>query len=400
MTATVTGSAQHRPSQYGNGGAEMTEQFLPGHNISTPVTRPDILTLITVISKMYNQRPYLRQSATDLNTHDVGIEPLGSSNVFVRYLTEVVHQLPSINTPHAYEHESGYFISKRIRGLFGPGTSTRPSEAEAFERFLKEIQILTHGPLYWHPNIISILGIGWYFDEFSHEPAAQPALILEDVGTTLDDYLRLNPKLEFSKRLRITCDIAEGLQACHDCGVMHANLTSQSILISTHTPFKSSGNLAAVTIPIAKIADFSCAYMNPDLMEPNRAPNELLSTSNKGKGMEVQSGESTDIFSFGLLVWRIFMPKSDLPRFRPESPSNNSSMASAQRLVERSFSAILREVKKSYNDDEGGTNVDFVCSLLKYSLEPGLSEKSLQRLLLGLQQRRQAFDIFLPNATR
>lgn len=110
---------------------------------------------------------------------------------------------------------------------------------------LREISIMHHSPLAHHPNIIDLYGYGWRLQEW--RPA--PYIILEfgDQGS-LRNYLRNSRSLSLRAKLIFAGDVACGLMALHQCGVIHGDVKLDNVIV-----FPSFDRPSGC---IAKICDF------------------------------------------------------------------------------------------------------------------------------------------------
>lgn len=140
---------------------------------------------------------------------------------------------------------------------------------------------------YRHQNIVAFLGVS-----YSQEGTRQ--LIFEYVPNgTLFHCLQSHKKVP---KLSITSDIAKGLVYLHDVGMIHGNLKSNNILLTSEWK--------------AKIANFGfeklklAAKENSSEKESVRwcAP-ELLQDTTSHKS------QASDIWSFGMVVWEIVSEK-------------------------------------------------------------------------------------------
>ncbi len=109
---------------------------------------------------------------------------------------------------------------------------------------LLEIQIMRHGPLRNHPNILSALGYGW--KEYGERLLPYVVVDYAEHGS-LREWLRktkTDPKIKF----KLAGDIATGLKALHVCDIVHGDLKLDNILV-----VPSPGRGIRV---VAKLCDF------------------------------------------------------------------------------------------------------------------------------------------------
>ena len=104
-----------------------------------------------------------------------------------------------------------------------------------------------------HPNIVCMMGVAWEAD--SSSDIIWPVLVLELASPgSLDSYLAVEPSLSFDSLIRLCQDIAHGLEALHSCGIVHADLKCENILV-----FPGSGD----SYDVAKLSDFGSSIICP-----------------------------------------------------------------------------------------------------------------------------------------
>ncbi len=159
-----------------------------------------------------------------------------------------------------------------------------------------------HSYLRYHPNIVRLLGFGWGPSVDSN--AVYPILVLEHASHGSLAALQASvPPLRFAVKQKLCHDVARGLAILHACGIIHGDVKHENILV-----FDNRYNEPPDQPYTAKLADFGAADM--DITEqgshqlrmktfPYEAP-EISST------LSPSSLKKTDVYSFGLLVWRTF----------------------------------------------------------------------------------------------
>lgn len=160
-----------------------------------------------------------------------------------------------------------------------------------------------------HKNIVRYIGLAAPFDPNEH-----PAIVMELMDIDLHSQLVSSQTMNFSRRLKILRDIAEGLNFLHSYSpkIIHRDLTAKNILLD------SAG--------LAKIADFGNSRM---------VSQEQLTTMTSNIGTLVylapeahgnSYSEKVDIFSYGHLMLFIFIrefPSNLLPAsYYDKDPGN------------------------------------------------------------------------------
>jgi len=99
--------------------------------------------------------------------------------------------------------------------------------------------------------------VGWEGDA-SHRSRKWPVLTVEYANRgTLDDYFDYHTSPSFSPKNAICCDVRNGLQALHDCNVVHEDLKFPNVLV-----FSSNDERPM----IAKLSGFSGALLDTRAM--------------------------------------------------------------------------------------------------------------------------------------
>lgn len=121
-------------------------------------------------------------------------------------------------------------------------------DQRAFHRRLqsvvREISIMHHQPLAEHPHILKLLGYGWKLEGSS----PLPYVVVEyGFGGDLRSYLQERPQSLKAKIIHCG-DVACGLMALHQCGIVHGDLKLNNVII-----FQSWDRPSGT---VAKLCDF------------------------------------------------------------------------------------------------------------------------------------------------
>lgn len=168
---------------------------------------------------------------------------------------------------------------------------------------LFELRALLHEPIRYHPNLVRLLGIQWGLSPLTE--SVYPMLVMEcsSLGTFQAFQASVEP-LPFSTKQKLCYDVGKGLSALHACGIVHGDVKHENVLIFPNN------DSAAVNPFMAKLADFEGAIMGLTETEvrkmetwtwPFQAPEVDRAEPLTRDGMML-----TDVYSFGLLVWRAF----------------------------------------------------------------------------------------------
>ncbi|KAI0189848.1 hypothetical protein F4808DRAFT_467201 [Astrocystis sublimbata] len=191
---------------------------------------------------------------------------------------------------------------------------------------LLEIRALAVPSLLAHPNIARILYWSWN-SSLVHAPMN---LVMELASSDLANYIEARGKgMSMSQKNSLCSDVAQGLDAIHQCQLVHGDLKPANILI-----FEGEDPVAT-----AKLADFG---LSVEELEPGGTGIRLGGTEG-WQAPEVVDGlplpreklHKTDNFSFGLVIWSIFLGSGKPPLL--------SDMSDQYDKVELKFKKDLEE---------------------------------------------------------
>jgi ankyrin repeat protein len=168
---------------------------------------------------------------------------------------------------------------------------------------LLEIRALLHEPLRYHPNIVRLLSLGW--GSSSETGSIYPTLILEYAAFGSLHHLQANSlPLPFSIKQKLCYDVARGLSILHACGIVHGDLKHENVLV-----FENRYDTLKGQPYTAKLADFGGAVM--DIAEGDshflRMGTFPYDAPEAGQPLNQVGTKKTDVYSFGMLVWRAFI---------------------------------------------------------------------------------------------
>ncbi|KAF5630133.1 serine threonine kinase [Fusarium sp. NRRL 52700] len=157
-----------------------------------------------------------------------------------------------------------------------------------------ELQILRNKFIKNHPNIVQLLGICW---KSVKDGVLMPSFVLEAAEIDLEKFLD-NPKaIEYRKVLGLVVDIATGVRALHDVGIIHGDIKPANVLI-----FKDP----QLTY-VAKIADFGSSLLRSDIKSPMKLPfgSGFWQAPECRDHLDGDQLTKADIYSVGLVLWRL-----------------------------------------------------------------------------------------------
>jgi len=183
-------------------------------------------------------------------------------------------------------------------------------------RFLREAEALLR---FRAPNVVTVFEVGKAAD-------GEPFIAMELLhGHSLAWHLR-HRQLSASDVLVLTFEVAAGLQAAHDAGIIHRDIKPQNLFL--HQPperaqtrrSETAGRMSNGGKPIWKILDFGVAKLRGDGETLTRGgvigtPGYLSPEQAHGRAVDHRS----DVFSLGAVVYRALTGRppfagKDMPR--------------------------------------------------------------------------------------
>lgn len=179
-----------------------------------------------------------------------------------------------------------------------------PNAHRQLREILVEIMALHHPRLRRHPNIVNL--VGWGFDNSTwHQP---PLIALELAQCDLDRAIRTSLVCDRETTLSIFSDIANGLDAIHEVGLVHGDLKPENVLLFRYDEQWT-----------AKLADFAggANLTAGDLLAGRgtvgwRAP-ELRRFHEHGEALDRAIIQAIDTYAYGLMLWAIVCGSADPP---------------------------------------------------------------------------------------
>ena len=209
----------------------------------------------------------------------------------------------TVQPEHKEELRSSRHVVYKISQIhFDEQGDPPPSKRAQYASILLDFMVLSHRPVLEHENIVSMLGLAWGDSGFPNT-CEIPIPIVEhaDFGN-LGDY-QTRKILSVRQKTDIFRDIAAALKFLHECSITHGDVKSENILL-----FSQPDNGIR-----AKISDFGFSVLGSHGYF-NFLPRSTLlwaAPETKNGSMTTEEAPQSDIFSFGLLVWRVMLDGAD-----------------------------------------------------------------------------------------
>ncbi|KAJ5113288.1 hypothetical protein N7456_001822 [Penicillium angulare] len=261
-----------------------------------------------------------------------------------------------------------YVVRKHVRSWGIEGRDTVMD-------FLREVRVLTHEPIRKHRNIISLISFEWMFWP-GEEPSLSPQLCLErselgDLATFQSTH-----SLSYHEKRNLFLDIAHGIVALHDSGVVHGDIKSENVLIFKHG-----------VVYQAKLCDFGFAVFLADIKDDKA---RLLGGTFPWTAPEFRRElpyphyflKLTDVYSLGLLFWRVLL--------EGESPFEHALLKDISGVEQAKFGKLplLHYAQASIIlRPEYAPFIEEIWSLLAYTIQKDPLKRRLRTAIRGLNSK-------------
>ncbi|KAM6513840.1 hypothetical protein FALCPG4_015049 [Fusarium falciforme] len=268
---------------------------------------------------------------------------------------------------------SPFVVYKKLRGLTDKLDIVE--RGELLRAVLLEVRVLTHPPLRAHNNIAKLIQLVWEPDPDLPDQA-WPVLVLEYAENgTLADFQIDYPKLPFSLKRKLCQDVGHGLWALHSAGIVHGDLKSENVLIC------DADDESRV---VAKLADFGCAVTDLEPSDTLKLPAFTLpwNAPESHDRLPRDLLQYTDVYSYGLLVWRVVL--DGVNPFRHINTLASLDKGEFQRQVElfKMEDRVLPLAKSTLRTPFCNTEEsDLIANLLDSTLQLDASKRKLHRAL-------------------
>jgi serine/threonine-protein kinase len=180
--------------------------------------------------------------------------------------------------------------------------------SDFIRRFMREAEALLR---FRAPNVVAVFDVGT-------APGGEPFIAMEFLrGHSLAWHLR-HRQLSTVEVLRLASQVATGLQAAHDAGIVHRDIKPQNLFL--HQPLEMARENPVDGKPVWKILDFGVAKLGGDGETLTHGgvigtPGYLSPEQAHGRAVDHRS----DVFSLGAVVYRALsgrppFPGNDMPR--------------------------------------------------------------------------------------
>ncbi|KAL8691931.1 MAG: hypothetical protein Q9218_002939 [Villophora microphyllina] len=181
--------------------------------------------------------------------------------------------------------------------------------ADRMRTISNELLTTCHPPLRSHPNIVRLHGIAFETEGPADALNAMPVLVPEvaelgNLAEVLETARKEDRAIAFEDKLSLCIDIAHGLEILHACDIVHGDVKCENVLIfekedSIEQQKNGGFNLCC------KLTDFGVSrHPNGGVILGGSRPWQAPECS-RGAYFKLEGAKRTDIYSFGMLLWRV-----------------------------------------------------------------------------------------------
>jgi len=269
--------------------------------------------------------------------HLVSKDLLGEGGQFIVYRNGIAGQSgvnPWDFTPLAVKKCKIVLGTHQILDLSGPDT-----RRQIHNMFL-EVLVLRDSVICSHRNIVHLLS--WAHDSGFN---AMPLLVMELAKEDFTAFLKGPLSNSWELKHHICLDMAAGLDAIHERGIIHADFKPENVLIfpndSKHVPIIAKLSDFGFSEPEARTQSKSMIYITA-LSQGWQAPE--IDLTRPPTPITVENYKKADNYSLGLVVWSVCC-------FQGRPPSMNTgteALPAALEMLER-LSTLPRPLKLTFD---------------------------------------------------
>jgi serine/threonine protein kinase len=239
--------------------------------------------------------------------HDVAFSPkcpiLGTGHHFAVYASPFDSSEKDFIPSDGRAFSNEVYCMKAPNFTSGGNDTSGPAKdvfrKEYYRTVLQELRVLLHPNLRSHDNIINLFGLDFQ-EDYDDCSIAWPVLLMENAEYGTLDTLQQDISLDLELSRLLLLDVARGIQALHQCNIIHGDVKSENVLICRHKarPY------------VARLSDFGLSLINPDaLNDKHRLPGGtfLWQAPEFDHDLSVDGLRQTDVYSFGLTAWRVLV---------------------------------------------------------------------------------------------
>ena len=245
----------------------------------------DFLSAVTAISQAYQCNKYLPMRSFDKESW----EELERGSMFSisRSVLNFEVRADALNQNNTVVVDCRVVIKRSNRGR------TTSSDYRAFNR---ELRILDH--MRGCSNIVTLRGVGWFYNYDWIQPVLQPVLVMEEAHATMQLLTKPEAKLTIQTMMNVFRDVANGLAELHRCGIVHGDMKPANVLLFLAERYDDGVPVQAYT---AKISDFNLSLFDTGGHQVHLGGTKYYNAPEHGRALAFSQLKLSDIYSLGML---------------------------------------------------------------------------------------------------
>lgn len=273
---------------------------------------------------------------------------------------------------------------KRMRPSFD--SDGRADERSALGQVMNELTVLSAASIRSHANINRLRGIVFEMQSDRSDGRLFPALIIDPspLGSLLD-FIRDPVRMVDGPYWQCCKDVGRGLQALHANRFIHGDIKCENVLVFPAVNYEGRDF-------VAKLTDFGSS-MALDMIEPNTYTKLRGATppydAPEANGMMLRDHlPLTDIYSYGILIWRVALDGAEpfnKPPYRESTPGvdgmrYNHTLIRKDKSNENILNAVLHELLDPALGLSSDT-ADSFCKVVSIALSSDPTQRDLKRIM-------------------
>ena len=247
-----------------------------------------------------------------------------------------------------------------------------------------ELRVLSHPEVRAAENIMRLLQVGWESDAVDFD-RKWPALVVEyaDRGT-LTDLFDTHDSVCSALKWHLCLDVSRGLRVLHRLKVVHGDIKLSNILLYTNPRHETDEPDRPV---VAKVGDVGGALLDMDVRCRLPSGSPPWDAPESREWMTRDDLLKTDIYSFGLLVWRIFLDGKN--PFTDRSAGAYAESLSDEKIktekLRPDFGDHVQNTLRQSLAHRDGSHLESLCQIFQYSLTLDRIQRNLEDIIQILE---------------
>jgi serine/threonine protein kinase len=274
----------------------------------------------------------------------------------------------------------------------------RVDEKTALGHTIDELRVLSSARIRSHTNINHLRGILFEPAKYRKDGRLFPVLILDPspFGNLLD-FISDPVRVVDGPYWECCVDVGRGLQALHENRIIHGDVKCENVLVFPAIDYEGRSF-------VAKLTDFGCS-MSMDKVEPYtrlRGSTPPYDAPEADGIIHRECLPCTDIYSYGILIWRVALDGADPfnhPRYRDskngdEGKHYNHTLIREDKRDENLLNLVLTEMQDPVLQLSPET-ADSFCEVLSIALNSDPTQRNLGRIMETFKRNNEFVTLYI-----